>query len=68
MCRSMTLRDPAGDPSGTDFFFYDISWVAFCNGEPDLAEVTAETGVAVQDLTSLRCWQWRRSLCKMRPA
>ena len=42
------------DASGTDFFFYDISWVAFCNGEPDLAQVTAETGVAVQDLASLR--------------
>ena len=42
------------DASGADFFFYDISWAPFCRGEPDLAQVTLETGVTVQDLASLR--------------
>ena len=42
------------DPSGPDFFFYDISWVNFVNGEPDLAALTAETGVTVHDLPTLR--------------
>lgn len=42
------------DPSGPDFFFYDISWVKFVNGEPDIAELTAETGVTIHDLATLR--------------
>jgi len=42
------------DRSGTDFFFYDISWVSFCNGAPDLPAVTEETGIEVRDLESLR--------------
>ena len=42
------------DPSGPDFFFYDISWRKFVNGEPDLAQLTAETGVTVHNLATLR--------------
>jgi len=42
------------DPSGPDFFFYDISWVNFCNGTPDLQNVAEETGVEVGDLKSLQ--------------
>ncbi len=42
------------DPSGPDFFFYDISWVNFCNGTPDLQNVATETGVEVGDLNSLQ--------------
>ena len=42
------------DPSGPDFFFYDISWVNFCNGEPDLEPVAEETGIEVRDLSTLR--------------
>ncbi len=42
------------DSSGPDFFFYDISWVNFVNGAPDVAELAAETGVTVRDLHTLR--------------
>ncbi|MBI3957675.1 MAG: amidohydrolase family protein [Chloroflexi bacterium] len=42
------------DPSGPDFFFYDISWVNFVNGEPDVAALADETGVTVRDLATLR--------------
>lgn len=42
------------DESGPDFFFYDISWVAFANGTPDLEPLARETGVEVHDLASLR--------------
>jgi len=42
------------DESGPDFFFYDISWVSFCNGEPDLRELAHETDIEVRDLSSLR--------------
>jgi hypothetical protein len=42
------------DASGPDFFFYDISWVAFANGQPDLHPLAAETGVEVRDLATLR--------------
>lgn len=41
------------DPAGIDFFFYDISWVNFCNAEPNLALLAEETGVEVRDLSSL---------------
>lgn len=47
-------RACAVDASGPDFFFYDISWWAFCNGAPDLEPLAEETGVEVRDLTSLR--------------
>lgn len=42
------------DESGPDFFFYDISWVAFVNGTPDLEPLARETGIEVHDLASLR--------------
>lgn len=42
------------DQSGPDFFFYDISWVAFANGQPDLAPLAKETGIEVRDLATLR--------------
>ena len=33
------------DPSGLDFFFYDISWVNFCNANFDVKNLSAETNV-----------------------
>ena len=42
------------DPSGRDFFFYDISWVNFCNANFDVKKLSAETNVDVHDLASLR--------------
>lgn len=42
------------DESGPDFFFYDLSWVAFANGWPDREPLAQETGVEVRDLASLR--------------
>ncbi|CAN5706171.1 hypothetical protein BH10CHL1_BH10CHL1_17020 [soil metagenome] len=42
------------DPSGVDFFFYDISWVNFCKGTPELDVIAKETGVQVSDLATLR--------------
>ena len=48
------VRSCAVDPSGPDFFFYDISWVNFANGEPDVSAITEETGVAIRDLATLR--------------
>lgn len=42
------------DPSGPDFFLYDLSWCSFCDGSFDLAAVTAETGIDVTSLESLR--------------
>jgi predicted TIM-barrel fold metal-dependent hydrolase len=41
------------DRSGLDFFFYDLSWVGFCNGQIDPEAIEAETSVAVNDLNSL---------------
>ncbi len=42
------------DPSGPDFFFYDISWFPLASGQPDLSALATETGVEVRDLNSLR--------------
>lgn len=42
------------DDSGPDFFFYDISWAGFCNGQIDVEPLAAETGVTATDLASLR--------------
>ncbi|HRW10932.1 MAG TPA: amidohydrolase family protein, partial [Caldilineaceae bacterium] len=42
------------DPAGLDFFLYDISWVNFCNGEPDVDAIADETGITIRDLTTLR--------------
>lgn len=41
------------DESGPDFFFYDISWVSFCNGDLNTATIGQETGIDVTDLASL---------------
>lgn len=48
------VRPCAVDPSGPDFFFYDISWVSFANGQPDVEAITQETGVEIRDLATLR--------------
>ncbi len=42
------------DPSGVDFFLYDLSWVHFCAGRFDPAELHTETGIQVRDLETLR--------------
>ncbi len=42
------------DPSGLDFFLYDLSWATFCNGQIDPSAIHAETGVEVKDLASLK--------------
>lgn len=42
------------DPSGIDFFLYDLSWVHFTNARFDAAALEQETGVTVVNLTSLR--------------
>ena len=44
----------APDSSGLDFFLYDLSWRSFCNGEIELEQIHAETGVEVVDLKTLR--------------
>jgi hypothetical protein len=41
------------DPSGPEFFLYDLSWADFCRGEVDWAALAAETGITVEDLPSL---------------
>ncbi|MEZ4863799.1 MAG: amidohydrolase family protein [Caldilineaceae bacterium] len=48
------VRPCPPDPAGADFFLYDISWVNFCKGEPDIAALTQETGIEVKDLATLR--------------
>lgn len=47
-------RTCAVDPSGPDFFLYDISWHQFCNGTPELEPLADETDIEVRDLASLR--------------
>ena len=42
------------DASGPDFFFYDMTWCTFCNGQLDVPALVEETGVDVSDLPSLR--------------
>lgn len=41
------------DASGPDFFFYDISWVDFCNGAPDVGLLAEETGIEITGLATL---------------
>jgi hypothetical protein len=43
----------APDPSGPDFFLYDLNWMAFCDGRFDSAELQKETGIEVRDLSTL---------------
>ncbi len=42
------------DASGPAYFFYDITWAAFCNGDIRPADLAGETGVTVRDLSTLR--------------
>lgn len=42
------------DPSGAEFFLYDLSWNHFCQGELELEALHSETGITVTDLASLR--------------
>ncbi|MBZ0298040.1 MAG: amidohydrolase [Anaerolineae bacterium] len=42
------------DESGPGFFLYDLSWVNFVNGEPDLEALQRDTDVEVRDLDTLR--------------
>lgn len=48
------VRPCLPDASGPDFFFYDISWVSFCNGTPDLEPLAQETGIEVKNLATLQ--------------
>lgn len=42
------------DPSGPDFFLYDLSWSTFCCGQVDPEAIADDVGVTVTDLPSLR--------------
>ena len=42
------------DPSGPDFFLYDLSWHAFAKGEVDPAQLYRETGIEIRGVESLR--------------
>ncbi|HLK58790.1 MAG TPA: amidohydrolase family protein [Chthonomonadaceae bacterium] len=42
------------DASGPDFFLYDLSWLAFCNGQIETEEIQKEVGIEVRDLPTLR--------------
>jgi hypothetical protein len=42
------------DPSGVDFFLYDLSWAGFSNGQINFEEVARDTGIAVGNLKQLR--------------
>ncbi len=42
------------DPSGPDFFFYDLSWAGFCGGNIDTQSIAEDTDIEVTDLFSLR--------------
>jgi hypothetical protein len=38
------------DPSGPDFFLYDLGWCSICNGDPHINMMRDESGVEVTDL------------------
>jgi len=46
------------DPSGPEFFFFDLSWVKFVNGlrngAADVEQINKDTGVEIKDIASLR--------------
>ncbi|MBI3909584.1 MAG: amidohydrolase family protein [Armatimonadetes bacterium] len=42
------------DPSGPDFFLYDLSWWEFCSGNLNLPALAEETGITVAHLGHLR--------------
>ncbi len=42
------------DPSGPDFFLYDLSWADLCDGRVDAPAIEREVGIAVETLGDLR--------------
>ena len=42
------------DPTGPDFFLYDLSWAHFCDGRLELPQLQDETGITVTTLADLR--------------
>ncbi|MCC6456357.1 MAG: amidohydrolase family protein [Caldilineaceae bacterium] len=48
------VRPCLPDASGPDFFFYDLSWLNFCDGTPDVEPLAQETGIEVTDLATLK--------------
>ena len=55
------------DASGSDFFFYDITWRSFCDSTIEFEALHAETGVTVSNLATLREAR-HRFLPPMQPA
>ena len=41
------------DPSGPEFFFYDLSAKAFCIGEPELEQISGDVGISVTNIAAL---------------
>jgi hypothetical protein len=42
------------DPTGPDFFFYDLSWMNFCNGQIESDAILRETGIEVNTIEDLQ--------------
>jgi uncharacterized protein len=42
------------DPTGPDFFLYDLSWVSFCSGKIEADAILRETGIEVHTIEDLR--------------
>jgi hypothetical protein len=42
------------EPSGTDFFLYDLNWQGFCSGNVHTNDLPAETGMTATNLSALR--------------
>lgn len=42
------------DPSGPDFFLYDLSWAGLCDGQVNAPEIFQEVGIEVTTLARLR--------------
>jgi uncharacterized protein len=42
------------DPSGPDFFLYDLSWLNFCNGQIEGDAILRQTGIEVRTLEDLQ--------------
>ena len=47
-------RSRPPDALDPEFFLYDLSWVEFCDGRLDAAQIHEESGVAVEGIASLR--------------
>ncbi|MAE59815.1 MAG: hypothetical protein CMJ49_00505 [Planctomycetaceae bacterium] len=48
------VRPCEPDPSGLDFFLYDLSWVSFCQGAVEVPEILEQVGVEVKDVATYR--------------